>query len=269
MNDPRYQDIRSGEVAAADLRRRRRRWCASSPAPSTATPARARRSPRCRWCTPASSPAPASTCRGTSTSTRSSTCSTAAAPSAPTRVRSTPASPRCSAPATTSRSPPTRRQESRSPKLDVIVVGGRPIREPLAWAGPFVMNTKSEVMQAYEDFQKRPLRAHPRLTGFEALATCTHGPDLPRRVRRPARPGRPTCSTCPRAGQVTARDRAWQLEYLRRRATGTTAEVFGAPQAAPGTGRPAARPDRRHRAARARRADRGVARLRRGVRRRA
>ena len=45
-------------------------------------------------------------------------------------------------------------QESRSPKLDVIVVGGQPIREPLAWAGPFVMNTKSEVMQAYEDFQR-------------------------------------------------------------------------------------------------------------------
>jgi redox-sensitive bicupin YhaK (pirin superfamily) len=46
------------------------------------------------------------------------------------------------------------RQESRTPKLDVIVVGGRPIREPLAWAGPFVMNTKAEVMQAYEDFQR-------------------------------------------------------------------------------------------------------------------
>ena len=45
-------------------------------------------------------------------------------------------------------------QEGRSPKLDVIVVGGRPIREPLAWAGPFVMNTKAEVMQAYEDFQQ-------------------------------------------------------------------------------------------------------------------
>src|SRR6478735_2259679 len=45
-------------------------------------------------------------------------------------------------------------QESRSPKLDVIVVGGRPIREPLAWAGPFVMNTKDEVLTAYEDFQK-------------------------------------------------------------------------------------------------------------------
>jgi redox-sensitive bicupin YhaK (pirin superfamily) len=45
-------------------------------------------------------------------------------------------------------------QESRSPKLDVIVVGGKPIREPLAWGGPFVMNTKDEVLKAFEDFQK-------------------------------------------------------------------------------------------------------------------
>jgi quercetin 2,3-dioxygenase len=47
-----------------------------------------------------------------------------------------------------------RSQESRSPALDVIVVGGRPIREPVAWAGPFVMNTKDEVLAAYADFQK-------------------------------------------------------------------------------------------------------------------
>ncbi|TCJ30027.1 pirin family protein [Nocardioides jejuensis] len=45
-------------------------------------------------------------------------------------------------------------QESRHPKLEVIVLGGEPIREQIAWAGPFVMNTKAEVMQAYEDFQK-------------------------------------------------------------------------------------------------------------------
>jgi quercetin 2,3-dioxygenase len=45
-------------------------------------------------------------------------------------------------------------QESRSPNLDVIVVGGRPIGQAIAWAGPFVMNTKAEVLQAYEDFQK-------------------------------------------------------------------------------------------------------------------
>jgi redox-sensitive bicupin YhaK (pirin superfamily) len=46
------------------------------------------------------------------------------------------------------------KQQSNTPKLDVIVVGGKPIREPLAWGGPFVMNTKAEVMEAYEDFQK-------------------------------------------------------------------------------------------------------------------
>jgi quercetin 2,3-dioxygenase len=46
-----------------------------------------------------------------------------------------------------------RAQESRSPALDVLVIGGRPIREPLAWAGPFVMNTKTEVLAAFEDFQ--------------------------------------------------------------------------------------------------------------------
>jgi redox-sensitive bicupin YhaK (pirin superfamily) len=45
-------------------------------------------------------------------------------------------------------------QDSRTPALDVILVGGKPIREPLAWAGPFVMNTKAEVLAAYEDFQK-------------------------------------------------------------------------------------------------------------------
>jgi redox-sensitive bicupin YhaK (pirin superfamily) len=45
-------------------------------------------------------------------------------------------------------------QDSRTPALDVMLVGGKPIREPLAWAGPFVMNTKAEVLAAYEDFQK-------------------------------------------------------------------------------------------------------------------
>ena len=57
------------------------------------------------------------------------------------------------------------RQESRSPELDVLVLGGRPIREPVAWAGPFVMNSRAEVMQAYEDFQKGRMGQIPAVHG--------------------------------------------------------------------------------------------------------
>jgi quercetin 2,3-dioxygenase len=54
-------------------------------------------------------------------------------------------------------------QESRSPNLDVIVLGGRPIREPVAWMGPFVMNTREEIMQAIADYQAGRLGTIPAI----------------------------------------------------------------------------------------------------------
>jgi redox-sensitive bicupin YhaK (pirin superfamily) len=54
-------------------------------------------------------------------------------------------------------------QESRSPNLELFILGGQPIKEPVAWMGPFVMNTKSEVLQAFEDFQKGLLGSIPAI----------------------------------------------------------------------------------------------------------
>ena len=52
-------------------------------------------------------------------------------------------------------------QESRTPALDVVILGGLPIREPIAMYGPFVMNTRHEVIEAFEDFQAGRLGSIP------------------------------------------------------------------------------------------------------------
>ncbi len=55
-------------------------------------------------------------------------------------------------------------QDSHTAAMEVLLLGGRPIREPVAWAGPFVMNTKAEISQAFADFESGRLGQVPAVS---------------------------------------------------------------------------------------------------------
>jgi redox-sensitive bicupin YhaK (pirin superfamily) len=54
-------------------------------------------------------------------------------------------------------------QPEDSPNLEVLLLGGLPIRESIAHYGPFLMNTRQQIIEAIEDFQAGRMGTIPAL----------------------------------------------------------------------------------------------------------
>ena len=64
-------------------------------------------------------------------------------------------------------------QDGHTPNLELFLLGGEPIREPVAAYGPFVMNTRQQIIEAMEDYQAGRLGVIPAVRVPHSRASDT------------------------------------------------------------------------------------------------
>merc|ERR1712146_551011 len=66
-------------------------------------------------------------------------------------------------------------------EAELLMLQGRPIAEPIAQYGPFVMNTRQEIMQAFQDYQRTEFGGWPHNDDApvhdRSLGRFAHSPD--------------------------------------------------------------------------------------------